>query len=224
MIYVTGDTHGEYERLKSFDEVLSDGDLCIICGDFGYVFKDDIIERKILDEIALRPYTLLFVDGNHENFTALYNYPEETWNGGKIHRIRNNIIHLCRGQVFEIEGHTFFTFGGGNSIDRMMRREGISWWPQEMPNNEEYSEADRNLNRYGRSVDFIITHAAPEDTMSRLHPYHADEKPLNNFLEYIRETVTYKHWFMGHLHRDEDLWRNQSILWENMIKIEDDYK
>ena len=29
----------------------------------------------------------------------LNNYKVEMWNGGKVHKIRNNIIHLMRGQV-----------------------------------------------------------------------------------------------------------------------------
>jgi hypothetical protein len=29
-------------------------------------------------------------------------YPIEEWNGGKIQRIRPSVIHLMRGQVFEL--------------------------------------------------------------------------------------------------------------------------
>lgn len=219
MIYVTGDTHGEIGRLYELDRHLNAGDYCIICGDFGFIFRDDFSERQLLDDIEARPYTLLFVDGNHENFPAIYSYPEATWNGGRIHRIRKNIIHLCRGQIFEIEGKTFFTFGGACSVDKMMRREGVSWWPEEMPTDADFAEANRNLDAHSRKVDYIITHAAPEETMSIFHPRHPDEKPLNNFLEYVRESVEYKHWYFGHLHKDEDIWRDQSILWFRMQKL-----
>lgn len=30
-----------------------------------------------------RPFTTLFVDGNHENFDLLNAYPVENWHGGK---------------------------------------------------------------------------------------------------------------------------------------------
>lgn len=218
-VYITGDTHGEQGRFLEFDKHLIMGDYLIICGDFGYIFRNNEDENILLDRIASKPYTLLFVDGNHENFPAIYSYRREIWNGGKIHRIRKNIIHLCRGQVFQIEGKKFFTFGGAYSIDRYMRRENISWWTQEMPTDEEYAEADNNLNIHNRIVDYIITHAAPEDTMNIFYPNHFEEKTLNNFLEYIRETVKYRHWYMGHLHRDEDIWRHQSILWFELRKL-----
>ena len=219
-IYVTGDTHGFMDRIEVFDKKLIKGDICIVCGDFGYLFLDNDIEHRILDNIEKRPYTLAFVDGNHECFPVIYSYPKEIWNNGFVHRIRKNIIHLCRGQVFEIEHKKIFTFGGGYSVYRALRREGYDWWPQEMPTDDEFNEAERNLNAHDRKVNYIITHAAPEDTMNLFHPEHAKEKPLNTYLEYLRETITYDHWFMGHLHQDKDLWRNQSILWYDIRKID----
>ena len=88
------------------------------------------MEKKTL-EANLKPYTelpfsVLFVDGNHENFDLLNSYPVEIWKGGKVHRVKPNITHLMRGQVFEIEGKTIFTFGGATSIDRDFRTEGMS--------------------------------------------------------------------------------------------------
>ena len=41
--------------------------------------------------------------------------------------ISDSICHLMRGQVFDIDGKTFFTFGGGNSIDKAWRTPGVSW-------------------------------------------------------------------------------------------------
>lgn len=73
-----------------------------------------------------RPFTTLFVDGNHEIFDLLNAYPVENWHGGKIHRIAPSIIHLMRGQLFDIEGKSFFTMGGAESHDREFRTIGIS--------------------------------------------------------------------------------------------------
>ena len=64
-----------------------------------------------------------------------------------------------RGQVFEIEGKTIFTFGGATSIDRDFRREGRSWWAQELPTYEELDVGIATLKRYGNKVDYIITHS-----------------------------------------------------------------
>lgn len=62
------------------------------------------------------------MDGNHENFKQLNAYDVDIWNGGKVHFIENEIIHLMRGQVFEIDGTRFFTFGGVYSIDKMLMK------------------------------------------------------------------------------------------------------
>jgi hypothetical protein len=51
--------------------------------------------------------TTLLVDGNHENFNSLSVLLE--WHGGKVHEGWPNILHLMRGQVFTLDGCTFFT-------------------------------------------------------------------------------------------------------------------
>lgn len=230
MLYVTGDTHGEEGRFMYSDSVidktLNKDDKLIICGDWGYISDDSYRERKFLSFLSEKPYQILFVDGNHENFTSINEYPVEEWCDGKVHVIRRDskgnpkIIHLMRGQVFTIEEKRIFTMGGAYSMDKYMRTPYRSWWPQEMPTDEEMQEAIYNLEKYNNEVDYIITHTAPEETMCIFHPDHPKEKPLNNFLEWVRENVKHKHWYMGHLHREEDLWRNQTILWFQLRNME----
>ena len=88
-----------------------------VCGDFGGIWDSSNTEKYWLDWLEKKKFTILFVDGNHENFDLLNAFPVTEWNGGKVHVIRKNIIHLMRGQVFTIEGIRFFTFGGGQSHD-----------------------------------------------------------------------------------------------------------
>lgn len=65
-----------------------------------------------------KKYTLLWIQGNHENYDMIAEYPIEEWHGGKVrHIVRDKVILLERGQVFEIEGKKFFTFGGASSHD-----------------------------------------------------------------------------------------------------------
>lgn len=227
MIFVTGDTHGDRDRFRLNDiKKISSGDTLIVCGDFGYIFSRGESEEEYLNFLAALPFCLVFVDGNHENFDRLESYPVEMWNGGKVHVIRRDgnsnpkVIHLMRGQIFEIEGKKIFTFGGGYSIDKNRRMRGYSWWEREMPTDAEMNEAICNLKENDYAVDYIITHTAPEETMSIFHPFHEEEKRLNNFLEWIRESTQYQQWFFGHLHRDEDFWRNQTVLWSEIRNIE----
>ena len=124
MIYITGDCHGNFERFNPsiFPEQneMTKEDYVIICGDFGGVWNRDEESKEetmVLDWLDSRPFTTLFVCGNHENFDRLYQYPIEEWHGGKVHKIRESVLHLMRGQVFEIAEKKIFSFGGASSHD-----------------------------------------------------------------------------------------------------------
>ena len=80
MIYITGDTHGDINRFfdgGALDTKLTENDTLIICGDFGFVWFDESTpvgfnqDNDELDRLSYKPYTILFVDGNHENHNSL---------------------------------------------------------------------------------------------------------------------------------------------------------
>ncbi len=236
MIHITGDTHGEQARFRELYEQgekdWDENDILIVTGDFGYIFSDDAEERLFLKELEKKPYTICFCDGNHENFPAIAQYPCEEWNGGKVHRICKNILHLMRGQVYTIEGKTFFTMGGAYSIDRYMRREGYSFWCEELPSEEEYSEAIRNLKAHAYRVDYIITHTASTktiiDMLSQLKKLthekymeitHARDLRLTDFFEWIRDSVSYTKWFFGHWHEDTEVDERHRAIYFDMETI-----
>ena len=121
MIYITGDTHGGFQRFgsKYFPQQTQMGrnDYMIICGDFGGLWDGGQKDQHWLDWLAEKPFTTLFVDGNHENFDLLNALPEKEWHGGRVHEVRENILHLMRGQIFTFGGLTWFTMGGASSHD-----------------------------------------------------------------------------------------------------------
>ena len=209
MIYVTGDTHGEIGRF--LDNNMGDRGWCaddtlIVCGDFGFVFGGGRREIEALDYLETKSYTVCFCDGNHENFHRLDSYPVEEWNGGRVHRIRKNVLHLMRGQVFDIGTTSVFTMGGAYSIDRYMREEGVSFWREEIPSDEDYRTATESLSARGNAVDIIITHTAPAEIIRRMGAFpDAHDAELTGFLEWIMYSVKYKHWYFGHWHRDTSI-------------------
>lgn len=231
MIYDTGDIHAnQYKWVEQIHPALSSGDILIVNGDFGIGFWNGRYwsEETFFDWISEQEYTVLFVDGNHENFNKLNDYPVELWNGGRVHKIRHNLIHLMRGEVYNIDGISVFAFGGGYSIDKYRRQENVSWWRQEMPSEEEYKNAEKNLQKVDYQVDYIITHTAPSESvyylsvMQRLavNKNVVEEQPLNTFLDHIRQQVTYKHWYFGHFHIDIELWRNQTAVLGSIRELE----
>lgn len=232
MIYITGDTHIPYdiEKLNSnnFDATgLTKDDYVIICGDFGAIWNykgPDKEEVYWLDWLERKPFTILFIDGNHENFERLYKFEEVMWNGGRVHKIRDSIFHLMRGQIFTIDNQTFFTMGGANSIDRgaFVGREeehkNRIWWVEELPNEEEMQEGRDNLSKYNNEVDYIITHCLPTSELKKLFSFAKGDK-LNAYHEEVLNTVKYKHWYCGHYHKNIDLDNNITVLYDDIIKL-----
>lgn len=250
MIYISGDCHQEFRRFstRNFPEQkgMTKEDYVIICGDFGGVWnkdKESKEEKGLLDWLESKPFTTLFVDGNHENFDRLYAYPVEMWQGGKVHRIRPSVIHLMRGQVFEIDGASFFTFGGASShdiyggilepddpdfkskkkaLDRgylPYRINHISWWERELPTEEEMEEGRRNLAAHGNAVDFIVTHCCASSTQAVLGKGLFKPDILTVYLEEIRQKTTFKKWFFGHYHDNVNVNAEEILLYEQTIRI-----
>lgn len=209
MIYITGDSHGERDKINNLEIQLelTENDYLIIAGDFGFIFNNNYLEELILNELSTKPFKILFVDGNHECFPAICKYPiVEKWNG-KTHKIRDNIYHLMRGQVFEIEGKKIFTMGGAYSVDRMFRKLNVSYWEEEIPNAAEMAEARSNLERHNYEVDYIITHTLPS-SVKLLMGYevsqeHEEDADFTDFLDEVREKTSYKRWFAGHFHMNK---------------------
>ncbi len=209
MIYITGDTHGEFGRFTENnmkDAAWTEKDVLIVCGDFGFVFTGSEREQAKLDFLAQKPYTICFCDGNHENFPLLFSYPEELWCGGRVHRVRKNVLHLMRGQIFEIQGKTVFTMGGAYSLDRAYRNLGRSWWEEEIPGEAECEAALLNLEKRGNRVDLVITHTAPAATlhaMGKYPDYH--EEGFQRFLRKLYLNLEFDRWYFGHWHQDRVL-------------------
>ena len=228
MIYITGDTHGfnDIDKLvlnKTLSS-LNGNDFLLITGDFGGIWDGSIHDEDILAYYAERPYSTLFVDGNHENFDLLNIYPVETWNGGKIHRISDKVIHLMRGQVFEIEERKIFTFGGALSIDKQYREKGISWWPEEEPSDEECREAMSNLEKNDFLVDYIVTHAAPEsivrNEINSAHRLMCLDCDAEKFLDKVLEKAVYRRWYCGHYHFDLEVKDHRlTVLYQNVLDL-----
>ena len=222
MIYVTGDTHGNFRRFQPeyFPEQagVTKNDVVIIAGDFGGVWFGDSRDDETLDWLERLPFTLAFVCGNHENYDALERYPVAEWHGSKVHRVRPHVLHLMRGQVFELESYRFFTMGGAKSHDTNHRINHISWWRQELPSDEEYSEALQNLERYNWQVDYIITHCAPT-SIALMGSRHNEADRLTDFLQEVRERAKYYYWLFGHYHDNKAIDEKHILLWEQIVRV-----
>ncbi|EXM37858.1 metallophosphoesterase [Ruminococcus albus SY3] len=232
MILVTGDIHGCADigklsaKANPVQKLMTKEDFLIIAGDFGLVWNNDAEDlwwRKWLD---MKPYTTLFIDGNHENFNLLETFEEVEYCGGKAHRIGNSIYHLKRGEMFELQGKKFFTMGGAESHDKEFRELGTSIWEQELPSDEEYAHALATLEKNDWKTDYVLTHCAPSSIQHEiavklgLKNEYPDNK-LNAFLEEIGKKIDYKAWFSGHYHTDmtSEIEPSFNVLFNKIVKI-----
>ena len=244
MIFITGDTHGGWGnrlRTESFPEQkgMTKDDYVIICGDFG-IWDNSKREKHHLDWLENKPFTTLFVDGNHENYDILYALPVKEWNGGKVHFIRPSVIHLMRGQVFTISDKTFFTFGGARSHDirdgilevkdprikewckdpfKLFRVNHVSWWEREMPSDAEMDEGIQSLKKVDYKVDFVVSHCGPASTIALYSHGQFEPDNITKYFEEIRCKLDYEKWFMGHYHDNKAINDKEIILYEQIIRI-----
>lgn len=226
MVFITGDTHRtELEHLKAFcvgHPELTKDDYVIIAGDFGGVWAAETLEED-LKRFSDLPLTVLFIDGNHENFNLLNAYPVERWQGGKVHKIKSDIIHLMRGQVFTVEGKKIFTFGGADTIIKDRLVENVSWWRGEFPTRAEFEEGVETLAAQNNEVDFVITHSCGARALQfpqvQAIPGLWREYLETAMLTHFEQTVCFKHWYFGHFHIDAELSERYTALYRAVKRL-----
>ena len=219
MLYVTGDMHGDPKRLNDPAlRRLKKGDTLLICGDFGFVWSGSAAEQRLLKKWSRRRYIVAFLDGRHENFDRLSEYPAVPWQGGTADHLGGNLYHLRRGEIYTMEGQTFFVFGGGESDDKEFRRTGESWWEAELPTEAEIAAARENLAAHSNRVDYILTHMPSAKSRARLDTRTCGDR-VSLFLTTLEETVTCKGWFFGCLHKDKAISAQRRAVFRDVVAI-----
>ena len=253
MVYLTGDTHGEVYRFSPEffpdQEDMTRDDTVIILGDFGCIWdKYSIIEIQKLDYLEERPFTICFVDGNHENFDRLYGneFSVVDFHGGKAHKVRENIYHLMRGYIYEFDDRKFFAFGGASSHDiqdgildrkdfktdwdfldawdnmtikgKIFRVNHFSWWKQELPTREEMINGEEHLESVNYKVDYVITHCLPYTIASDIG-YVKGDILMEYFDELLNKGLQFQKWYCGHYHENRVYSPQYEILYDNIVKI-----
>jgi hypothetical protein len=220
MFLVTGDVHADMNAFRKRNYGRPGREDCIIvCGDFGVLWDGSQAEKKMIKNLGKQKYKTLFIDGAHENFDLLRKYPVSEWNGGKVQVIEGSLIHLMRGQVYLINGKRIFTFGGGESVDREMRKERVSWWQEEFPTEEEMKEGTDNLEAGGWEVDYIFTYEAPAGILDFIFDDNRELNALNIYLDQIRRKCGYEKWIFGCYHKNKRLSNKHEMIFDQVIRL-----
>ena len=247
MMYVTGDTHSDFSRfkMKNFPEQkeMDKNDYVVICGDFGGLWSGSKEENFWLDWLDGRPFTTLFVSGNHENYDMLDVLPAEDMFGGRVQRVRKSVMHLMRGQVYEIAGKRIYSMGGASSHDMEdgildpsapgymwtkrrldmqgghYRVRGKSWWERELPCDSEYQNSEKNLDLCKRRVDYIFTHCCPTHISDIIGGGEYKSDRLTDYFDAISQNCDFRYWFFCHYHDNRVIDQRYVLLYEQIVRI-----
>ena len=236
-IFLTGDTHIPIDISKlgaskfKDGKVLTKDDYVIVLGDFGLLWKlqPDKTEIHWTEWLNEKPWTTLFVDGNHENFERVNELPEEDMLGGKVGKVSDSIYHLKRGEIFTINDKKFFVMGGAKSIDKEWRTNHLSWWAGEEHSHQDIDNALNNLEKNDYRVDYILTHTAPYKCVQFILDHQrygvfdlAPDKvndPVVRFLDTIDAKTDFSKWYFGHMHTNMEMYEKYQCLYGDIVEL-----
>ncbi len=231
MLYLTGDTHGEnlgrfsYRAHPGLRELTED-DAVVVLGDTALMWPGREKETLYtLRQLARKPFTIVFLLGNHDNYDWAETLPRVSVFGG---RMRQAAID---GEVFEnryvVDSWTTADLSGyhcmliahadSHDIERVYEpwdKKGIkrakrnkewfrvahrTWWPQEAL---DIGALDLYLQeKKEERLDLVLTHDCPSaflrESRLGLRPT-AQER----YFEHMRETLPHRLWAHGHMHWD----------------------
>lgn len=209
-IILRGDTHGNAMQLETFfdwnNNNLTGEDIVIVLGDFGIIWQDREKTTKILEILGSHKCQLAFVDGNHENFNLIKEMEIIIeWNGGRAGLLPGGIIHLLRGEIYNINGKRIGVCGGANSIDKYRRTEGVSWWADEEITKENVVELLSNAGD-NTHLDIMLTHDCPAKMTKQVALFSgvngAEISNSQKMLDIIDNSLKIDKWYFGHWHID----------------------
>lgn len=228
MIYVTGDTHGHFERIVEFCQKnkTSKDDIMIILGDAGinYYGSGDRSRKKKLQKL---PITLFCIHGNHEQRPeAIDTYRLDDFCGGKVY-IEDafpDIKFAKDGQIYDFEGKEFVVIGGAYSVDKFYRiARGVNWFPNEQPSAEIKAEVEAALDAREWTVYGVMSHTCPvkyepTEVFLAMIDQSTVDKSTEEWLDSIEDKLNYEKWYCGHYHT-EKLIDKLRFMFEDIVEL-----
>ncbi len=216
MIYVTGDTHGKFQRITDFceHEKTSCEDIIIILGDAGINYSGWVLDREKKELLKTLPITLFCIHGNHEQRPdTIDSYAEKRWHGGIVYWEEDypNLLFAKDGEIFDLDGKQTIVIGGAYSIDKMIRViYGYGWWADEQPSDEIKRYVEEQLENRDWKIDVVLSHTVPlkyeprEMFMTGVDQSSVD-KSTEEWLDWIEEKLEYQKWYCGHYHTEKKI-------------------
>lgn len=156
-VVVAGDWHGNGRAAQNAVSLAASlgAPLVLQLGDFGMWPGPEGAQylREVEDAAEQAQVHVAWIDGNHEDFPQLYEYPVRDTG---LRQISPRLHHIPRGAGWAWRGVRFRALGGATSVDRAHRIPGVSWWHQ-----EHVTDADLEAATSGGACDVLLTHDCP---------------------------------------------------------------
>lgn len=236
-LWLSGDAHGEildkfsyaqHPRLKKENGGFQEGDVAVILGDTGLMWPnlEATTEYELTQIAKTKPgLSIIFMFGNHDNYTWAKTLPEVDAFGGKAKRVvvngkvYDNLYVVDRPTMMEVCGHSCLLIPGAQShdIDALtipgedklglpyLRREiDQTWWPEEEIDIRATLDVLDTLDGPAH-FDLILTHDCPGYFTTIASPHGGAEWRMNptvgeRFLQTLYRNLDFGHWFHGHMH------------------------
>ena len=214
VIYITGDTHGQFKRVKKFSEIAETTveDVLIILGDAGINYHGNKKDYNLKKYIKKIPLTLFCVHGNHEMRPAhIESYEVIDYMGGKAYQDPQfpNIIFAIDGEIYTFNGLKTIVCGGAYSVDKDYRiTAGLKWFYDEQPNEDIKQKVEQKLAEQQNKIDVFLSHTTPLNYMpAEMFLSCVDQSTVDKsteiWLQNTEDNLAYKHWYCGHYHTDK---------------------
>lgn len=213
-ILLTGDTHGDFDRIDEFSSeyALTQDDVIIILGDAGINYWLNEVDERLKSEIENMDVTLFCIHGNHEERAdEIETYEEEIWHGGIVFVEKEypSILFAKDGEVYNFNGKKAIVIGGAYSVDKFYRLSNrMPWFDTEQPDEFIKKQVENKLDSLGWKIDYVFSHTTPlkyeprEVFLPNIEQETID-KSTEEWLDQIEDKLEYEHWYCGHYHTDK---------------------
>lgn len=125
-IYITGDTHGSFKRIKDFIDKfhITKDDVIVILGDVGINYFGTEQEYKAKQIYNSFGPTILSLQGNHEERPYnIVGYKTKEWNNGIVYFQEEfpNLLFAKDGEIYNLNEKQCMCIGGAYSVDKWYR-------------------------------------------------------------------------------------------------------
>lgn len=220
MIYITGDTHGEFGRFMRFCQIADPAttDIMIILGDAGFNYSGNIYDEERKAYMNSIGMTVFSIHGNHEmRPTDVPGYKTMQFHGGTVWYEDKypNLLFAKDGEIYRLGEYNCIVIGGAYSVDKYWRlRDGRKWFANEQPSDEIKTYVEAQLEARDNKIDIVLSHTCPlkyeprEVFLSGLDQSTVDSS-TEEWLDAIEAKLDYKKWYCGHFHTSKRIDRFQ---------------